>query len=79
MATAVLLFEPHYRSQFCPFLPSARPPVRANDDFDDDAEDDTEGMPLPDWDDPDWEPDGDEPQPEQGDFWFDSNEEEDVL
>lgn len=73
-------------AMFCPFLtvrPAANgsaghrltvPRSAAGDDDDDDEL----GMPLPDWRDPDWGFDDDETEPEQGDFWFDSNDEEDV-
>ncbi len=67
---------------FCPFLhgeapyqrvlKSRAPAVAAGDDGDEDL-----GMPLPDWNDPDWGFDDEEAQPEKGDFWFDSSDEED--
>jgi len=69
-------------AMFCPFphreassrpLPLSRAPaVVASDDDEEDV-----GMPLPDWNDPDWGFDDEEAQPEKGDFWFDSSDEED--
>ncbi len=45
---------------------------------DDDQDDETIAMPFLD-DDPDWGFDDEEAQPEQGDFWMDSDDEEDAL
>jgi hypothetical protein len=50
-----------------------------DDEYDDDDRgDDAIEMPFPD-DDPDWGFDDEEVQPEQGDFWLDSDDEEDAL
>ncbi len=57
----------------------ADPRLAAEEDDDEAADDEDLGMPLPDDDDPDWGFEDEETQPEQGDFWFDSNDEEDAL
>ncbi len=67
---------------FFSFGPHATRPARSiqcdavNRD-DDDSED--LGMPLPDDNDPDWGFEDEEAQPEHGDFWLDSHDEEDAL
>jgi hypothetical protein len=74
-------------AQFCPLLRcSVTSPTAYSDEDDDDLKDDDfddgdeeVGMPLPDWNDPDWGFDDEEAQPEDGDFWFDSNDEENAL
>jgi hypothetical protein len=53
-----------------------RPSAVADDDF---SDDDEEGMPLPDWNDPDWGFEDEEVEPEDGDFWFDNDDEENAL
>lgn len=70
-------------AMFYPFLhgaaPSQRIPLsRAPAVVSSDADDEDLGMPLPDWSDPDWGFDDEEAQPENGDFWFDSSDEEDA-
>lgn len=73
-------------AKFCPF-PTPRSAGRARYPerrfevvlHDDDDEEEDMGMPLPDWRDPDWGFDDEETQPEDGDFWFDSDDEENAL
>ncbi len=52
--------------------------LRATDE-DFDGDDDALGMPTPDWDDPDWGFENEEAEPENGDFWFDNDDEEYAL
>jgi hypothetical protein len=74
-------------AMFCPLLScSVRGPTAYSEEDDEDLEsddfddgDEEVGMPLLDWNDPDWGFDDEEAQPEDGDFWFDSNDEENAL
>lgn len=63
--------------RFCSFLAPGTGPAPAVVARHDDEDDGDVGMPLPAWDDPDWGFDDEETQPEDGDFWFDSSDEED--
>lgn len=54
-------------------------PIRCDADDQDDFDREDLGMPLPDDNDPDWGFDDEEAQPEHGDFWLDSHDEEDAL
>jgi hypothetical protein len=58
---------------------NARARLKASRDDDVENDDDELGMPLPEWDDPDWGFDNEEAEPEDGDFWFDNDDEENAL